>query len=636
MNIPADDPTLKAFLEHANLPALLPAIAQLVGDTSLLSRFTPPTSPMMGAVDGDLSDADQAAIREIAFEALKAYRDGDGSLPPLPSDDALVLMMNWCAGEPLPAEYVPLAIEEAALAEKDPRHFEWNQRPAAKTLEDFHVVIVGAGFGGVCAGIRLGQAGINYTICEKNTDIGGTWHENSYPDLRVDVPNHFYSFSFEHNPDWSNYFSMRDEIKGYVNDVAKKHAVDDHIRFGTEVRSATYDASRALWSVRIRGADGQEEVLEANAVISAVGMLNRPQTPDIEGVDSFAGPCFHSSSWDHDLDFKGKRVGVIGTGASAMQFVPRVAEKASELTIFQRSAHWATFNASYRSTIDDGFKWCLKHIPYYHSWYRFLLFWAGSDRVFPVFQIDPEWTEPERSTSMANDMFRQGAIAYITAQLGGDEALMEKCIPDYPPLGKRPLMDNGWYTTLVQDHVELHNAGIEKIVPEGVVTKDGRTIELDILILATGFHAGKFLWPMEITGRDGAVLHDRWDGGENPKAYLGITMPEFPNLFCLYGPNTNPVLGSVIYMLECQTKYIMSCLREMLENGYRSIECRPEIQDEYYERLDTAMNTMVWRHPKVSSYYNNAQGRVITNVPWTMYQYWDMTRSVDLKEYTVE
>jgi len=633
--IPAADAALKNFLTHANLPALLPAIVQLTGDASLLTRFAPPTTPMMGAVEGNLSPVDQAAIREIAFDALVAYRDGDGTLPSLPSDETLVEMMNWCAGEPLPPEYVPLAIEEAALAEVDPRHFEWNAPPDAKALEDYHVLVIGGGFGGICAGIRLGQAGIAHTIVEKNAELGGTWHENSYPDLRVDVPNHFYSFSFEHNPHWSNYFSMRDEIKGYANDVAKKHGVDGHVRFGTEVLRAVYDDASAIWKVRVRRADGQEEVLEANAVISAVGMLNRPQTPDIEGLDSFAGPSFHSSSWDHDLDFKGKRVAVVGTGASAMQFVPRIAEQVSELTIFQRSAHWTSFNEKYRAEIEDEFKWCLAHIPFYHSWYRFLLFWAGSDRAFPVFQIDPAWEHPERSTSEANDLFRMGASMYIEDQLGGDAELMKKCLPDYPPLGKRPLMDNGWYSTLVQDHVELHNDGIEKIVPEGVVTKDGRTIEVDILILATGFHAGKFLWPMEIEGRDGAILNERWEGGENPKAYLGITMPDFPNLFCLYGPNTNPVLGSVIYMLECQTTYIMSCLREMLENGHRSIECRAEVQDEYYERLDTAMDGMVWRHPKVSSYYNNKHGRVITNIPWTMYAYWDMTRAVDLKDYKV-
>lgn len=636
MHIPADDSTLKDFLEHANLPALLPAIVQLTGDASLLTRFRAPSSPMMGAVQGDHSEAEQAAIRAIAFEALKAYRDGDGRFPPLPSDERLVEMMNWCAGEPLPPEYVPLAIEEAALAEPDPRHFEWKNRPDPSTLRDFHVVIIGAGFGGICAAIRLGQAGIPHTIIEKNESIGGTWHENSYPDLRVDVPNHFYSYSFEHNPDWSDYFSRRDELKGYIEGVAKKHGVSGNIRFESEVLRADYDESRACWSVRVRDAHGREEVLTASAVISAVGMLNRPQYPDITGVDSFAGPCFHSSRWDHEIDLEGKRVGVIGTGASAMQFVPRVAEKASQLSVFQRSAHWAANNASYRATIDEKFKWCLRHIPFYHSWYRFLLFWAGSDRAYPVFRIDPDWHDPETATGFANDLFRQAATQHITDQLRGDPELMKKCIPDYPPLGKRPLMDNGWYETLLLDHVELVTDGIREITPKGVVTVDGRLHEFDVLVLATGFHAGKFLWPMEIVGKDGVVLQDRWEGGENPRAYLGITMPDFPNLFCLYGPNTNPVVGSVIYMLECQMTYVMGCLREMLEKGHRSIECRVDVHDEYNERLDAEMEHMVWRHPKVRSYYNNKSGRVITNVPWTMYQYWAMTRSPDLKEYHVE
>ncbi len=637
MTIPADDATLERYLEHANLPALLPAIVQLTGDASLLSRFPAPSSPMMGAVDGDHSEADQAAIRRVAFEALRAYRDGDGAVAPMPSDELLAEMMSWCAGEPLPPEYVPLAIEEAALAEPDPRRFEWNARPPEDVLEDFHVVVVGAGFGGVCAGIRLGQAGIPYTIVEKNESVGGTWHENSYPDLRVDVPNHFYSYSFEHNPDWSDYFSRRDELKAYIERVSKKHDVDERIRFGTEVIRAEYDEAKAIWRVRVRGAGGQEQVLEANAVISAVGMLNRPQFPDIEGLDSFEGPCFHSARWRHDVELEGQRIGVIGTGASAMQFVPRVAEQASSLTVFQRAAHWASYNASYRATIDDGFKWCLRHIPFYHSWYRFLLFWAGSDRAYPVFRIDPDWQEgADRSTSLINDLFRQAATQHISEQLEGDPELMQKCIPDYPPLGKRPLMDNGWYETLRRENVELVTDGIREITKEGVVTEDGRLHECDVLVLATGFHAGKFLWPMEIVGRGGVRLQDRWEGGENPRAYLGITIPDFPNLFCLYGPNTNPVVGSVIYMLECQTTYIMGCLREMLEQGHRAIDCRPEVHEAYNERLDAEMEHMVWRHPRVRSYYNNSSGRVITNVPWTMYQYWDMTRRPDLSEYAVE
>ena len=636
MKIPADDDALVQSLENANLPALLPAIVQLTGDHSLLERFPPPTPGMMGAVEGNLPEDEAAEIRAVALEALRAHRDGSASPPPQPTPEQFHAMMNWCAGEPLPPEYVPLAIEEAALAHPDPRRFEWNEQPSAAALEDFHVVIIGAGFGGVCAAVRLEQAGIPYTICEKNDSVGGTWYENSYPDLRVDVPNHFYSYSFEQNPDWTNFFSRRDELEAYIRSCAKKHGILDRARFGTEVTSAEYDEGSRVWQVQIRSQDGSEEVLRANAVISAVGMLNRPQFPSIEGVDSFEGPSFHSSRWDHDVSFEGKRVGVIGTGASAMQFVPVIAQQVSELTIFQRAAHWASFNASYRRSVSDGFRWLLRHVPYYHSWYRFLLFWTGADRVYPVFRIEPDWHDAENSTGAANDMFRAGAIAYITDQLDGNEELMSKCIPDYPPLGKRPLLDNGWYKTLVQDHVELVTEGIQEITPSGVTTKDGTEHEVDILVLATGFYAGKFLWPMQIRGRGGVLLEDRWEGGENPRAYLGITMPDFPNLFCMYGPNTNPVVGSVIYMLECQTNYIMGCLRAMLENGHRSLECRQQVHDDYNVRLDAELEQMVWRHPKVRSYYNNTAGRVITNVPWKMYDYWEMTRQPDLEEYHVE
>jgi 4-hydroxyacetophenone monooxygenase len=634
MNIPADDETLAEALEHANLPALLPAIVQLTGDFGLLERFAAPTTGMMGAYDGDLPPDEQAAIRALALEALAAYRDGDGSLPPLPSKQQLHQMMNWCAGEELPAEYVPLAIEEAALEEPDPRHFEWSEQPDPEVLRDFHVLIIGAGFGGVCAAVRLEQAGIPYTICEKNDSVGGTWYENSYPDLRVDVPNHFYSYSFEPNPDWSDYFSRRDELEAYIAGCARKHGIQERTRFSTEVISADYDEAGARWQVRVRGDHGSEEVLTANAVISAVGMLNRPQYPSIDGLDSFEGPCFHSSRWQHDVELEGKRVGVIGTGASAMQFVPPTAEKVEKLVIFQRAAHWASFNAAYRQTVSDGFKWLLRHVPYYQSWYRFLLFWCGADRVYPVFRIDPDWKE-EQSIGPANEMFRQGAIAYIKDQLDDDPELVSKCIPDYPVLGKRPLLDNGWYRTLKRDNVELVTEGIREVTPTGVVTNDGAEHPLDVLVLATGFHAGKFLWPMAITGRGGVSLQERWEEGENPRAYLGITMPDFPNLFCMYGPNTNPVVGSVIFMLECQTNYIMGCLRALIENGHQSLDCRQEVHDEYNVRLDAELRQMVWSHPLVKSYYNNSEGRVITNVPWTMYDYWAMTRSPDLKDYHV-
>lgn len=635
MRLPANDTELREHLAHANLPALLPALAQLTGDLSLLERFAPPSTPMMGAVDGNFSAADQAAIRALAFDVLRAYRDGQGERPSLPSAATLQALMNWCAGEALPAHYVPLAIEEAALAERDPRRFEWRHRPAREVLEGFHVVVIGAGFGGVLAGIRLAQAGIPYTICEKNDSVGGTWYENRYPDLRVDVPNHFYSFSFRPNPDWSDYFSRGPEIEAYVEACARETGVRERIRFGTEVVRAEWVEADGRWRVTVRGRDGREEVLRANAVVSAVGMLNRPSMPDIEGRERFAGPSFHSARWRADVDLTGRRVGVIGTGASAVQFVPRIAERAETLTIFQRAAHWVSFNASYRATIHPSFKWCLRHVPFHHNWYRFLLFWAGSDRAYPVFRIDPDWKDTERSTGYVNDLFRQAATAYIEEQLGHDPALIAKCVPDYPPLGKRPLLDNGWYATLRRPNVELVTTGIRRITEKGVETVDGREIPLDVLVLATGFHAGKFLWPMQIEGRGGVRLEDRWEGGENPRAHLGITIPDFPNFFCLYGPNTNPVVGSVIFMLECQMQYVMGCLRGLLENGWKTLDCRREAHDAYNARLDAEMEHMVWRHPKVNSYYNNRSGRVITNVPWTMYDYWRMTHEPDFSDYDV-
>jgi len=635
VHLPANDAELAAYLDEANLPSLLPAIVQLSGDATLLERFRAPSPVLMGALQGDFSEEEEAELRAVAFEVLKAYRDGSGEARPLPERSQVHAMMNWCAGEELPDHYVDLATEEAALGERDPRRFVWKQEPSRSVLEQFRVVIIGAGFGGVCAAIRLEQAGIPYTILEKNDDIGGTWHENSYPDLRVDIPNHFYSYSFEHNPDWSDYFSRRDELKAYAGRCARKYGVDKQVRFNCEVLRAEWDEARSSWVLRVRNEEGKEEEVVGNALISAVGMLNRAQRPEIAGLDSFEGASFHSSQWRHDLDLKGKRIGVIGTGASAMQFVPPTAEQAGHLTVFQRAAHWASANAAYHAKVSEGFKWLLRHVPNYHSWYRFLVFWVGADRSYPVFRMDREWEDFDNSTNVINQMFRMASEAYIREQLEGRPDLLEKCLPDYPVLGKRPLLDNGWYRTLRRDNVALVTETIEEITPKGVRTKDGEEHEFDVLILGTGFHAGKFLWPMEITGRGGVTLEERWQGGENPRAYLGITMPDFPNLFCMYGPNTNPVTGSVIFMHECQTNYIMGCLRALLEHDHSSMDCKQEVHDDYNQRLDAEMEQMVWRHPRVHSYYNNSEGRVITNCPFMLYDYWSMTRKPSFEDYKV-
>ena len=620
--------SLAEALEGANLAVLLAAMAHLTGDESLLDRDDVRTFYRLR----NPTTMPDAVAAEIRARALAVLSDPDRWPHRTPAPDELLRIATFCAGEPIAPEYTPLIAVEADFDGSDPRRFVWPEAPGADALAAFPVAVVGGGLAGVCAAIRLEQAGIPYTVYEKNPAVGGTWYENDYPALRVDVPNHFYSYSFAPNPDWSDYYSRRDELQAYVEGCVDAFGVRDHIELGTEVLAADFDDTLAQWNLRVRSADGGERVVPAKAVISAVGMLNRPSVPEIDGLASFAGLAFHSSHWPADLDVSGVRVGVIGTGASAVQLVPGIADTVAHLDVYQRSRHWMTANPVYLQRVSNEERWLFRNVPYYRGWYRFLLFWNNADRLFPAFRVDPEWTTPDISISSANDKLRVMMTEHLRTQTGDDEELFATLLPDYPPLGKRILQDGGWFEALRRDTVDLVTEPIDRIVPEGVVTADGATHELDVLVLATGFHANKFLWPMEITAR-GERLHERW--GDDPNAYLGITVPGFPNLFCLYGPNTNPVVGSVVFMLECQVNYVVRCLAALIEGGYASMDCRQVVHDEYNARVDAEHEQMVWRHPRVHSYYNNQDGRVITNAPWTLVDYWRMTEQPDLDDYVL-
>jgi 4-hydroxyacetophenone monooxygenase len=361
-------------------------------------------------------------------------------------------------------------------------------------------------------------------------------------------------------------------------------------------------------------------------------MLNRPSIPDIDGLDSFAGPWFHSARWDHDVELVGRRIAVVGTGASAMQFVPAIAPGAEHLVVFQRSRHWVMPNPIYHRAVTDAEKWLFAHVPYYAGWYRFIMFWNSADRMYPAFRVDPAWPDRDLAISRTNDKLRRVMTDHLKRELVDRPDLVAKVLPDYPALGKRILQDNGWFRALLLDNVELVNDRIARVGPRSVVTDSGVSHDADVIILATGFQPNKYLWPMKITGRE-AVLHDVW--GEDPRAYLGITVPGFPNLFCIYGPNTNPVVGSVIFVLECQVDYIVRAIGAMLERGYRTMECRRDVHDAYNATVDAEHEHLVWRHPRVHSYYNNRAGRVTTNMPWTLLDYWRMTREPVLDDFAV-
>jgi 4-hydroxyacetophenone monooxygenase len=416
-----------------------------------------------------------------------------------------------------------------------------------------------------------------------------------------------------------------------------KYGVRDRIRFGTEVVAASWDERAHRWSLRVRNPDGSAETLHSNAVVSAVGQLNRAKLPEIPGIDRFRGPWMHSSAWRHEHELAGRRVAVIGTGASAFQIVPAIAGKAARVTVFQRSAPWMFPNPNYHAKVGPGKKWALQHLPYYGRWYRFLLFWPGCDGGLEAMRIDPEWPHQDRSTSALNEATRQTFVQYLKEQVRGDEELLAKVIPDYVCLGKRTLQDNGsWLRALQRDDVELVTDPIAEIREDGVACESGAVHPVDLIVYATGFHANRFLWPMEITGRRGVKLAEQW--GDSPTAYLGITVPGFPNLFCLYGPGTNLAHGgSLVFHAECQVGYVLGCLRALLEGGRAAMECRREVHDEYNARLAEALSRMVWSHPSIrSSWYRNREGRVTVLSPWRLVDYWRWTKEPRLEDFEFE
>lgn len=628
-----DEAALRAALADADIAPQLMVLVQLTGDLKILDEVAPHIHGAWSFLESVPDDLKQK-VRDRLVEALLDYAVHDRPPPPLPHPETLQRMMSGGVGQPVPEEYIPLLVEETRLAEEDPRAVHWHRDPgpAAKA---FQVVIIGAGIAGLCMGIRLKQMGIPFTILEKNPTVGGTWLENRYPGCAVDTPNHFFSYSFAPNEKWSRHFSQRPEIHRYIEDSFDRYDIRRHVRFEVEVTRASFDEAAARWRVAIRRGDGGEEVLACNALVTAVGQLNRPSIPAIPGLDDFRGPMFHTARWDGSVDLKGKRVAMIGTGASAVQAGPSIAPEVAKLVVFQRTPHWAMNNPNYHKAVSPGMLWCLEHIPYFGKWLRFQLFWAGSDGFHASLQKDPDWQQPQLSLNEANHKMRELITDYVRKELDGDEDLLAKVIPQYPPYGKRMLRDNYWYRMLKRPNVELETAAIERVTPDGIVMRDGRVHEVDVIILATGFQASKMLAPMEIAGRGGRTIRQAW-GDDDPRAYLGITAPGFPNLFMIYGPNTNLAHGgSIIFHHECQVRYICQALRDMIEHGWASIEPRQEVHDAYNHLLDETCQRMVWTHPGVNSWYKNARNRVTVTSPWRLLDYWKLTQHFVPEEFRV-
>lgn len=639
--VEATDETIVRALDSAVVPPLLAALALVLDDPGLLPDHLRPGKATLLDPNAGLSTEQLDEARELARAALHRLRDGDGprgsvgpTLPAPTREDLQPILQFVAGGEPVD-DYLELLQEELGLGD-DLRAPGWHRQELAPA-QRFRVAVIGAGMSGLVAARRLRQAGLDVVVVEKNQDVGGTWLENSYPGCRVDVSNHFYSYSFAPRADWPESFSSQEVLLDYFRGVTERYGLRDLIRFGTEVTAAELDEASLTWTLEVVGPGGTEDTIQAEAVVSAVGQLNRPHVPDIPGTRTFAGPAFHSARWDHDVELAGKRVAVIGTGASAAQFVPVVAEQAARLTVFQRTPAWFIPTPEYHDPVSEEEMWLFRNVPGYANWYRFWIFWQNVEGLMPAAAVDSGWDGDAdgagSSVSQANEEVRELLTVYIEEEFADRPDLLEHVVPDYPPFAKRFIRDNGaWARALKRDNVELVTTGIAEIIPDGARDRDGELHETDVIIYGTGFRASEFLTPMKVVGRGGVDLHETWSG--DARAHLGITLPGFPNFFMLYGPNTNIVVnGSITYFSECGVSYILGCLRALLEQRSRALEPKPEAHDAFNARVDAENLRMAWGVSTVNSWYKNATGRSAQNWPFSLLDYWQLTREPNLDEY---
>ena len=477
--------------------------------------------------------------------------------------------------------------------------------------EPLSAIVVGAGFSGIGAGIQLRKRGIHdFVILEKADRVGGTWRENTYPGAACDVPSHLYSYSFEPNPRWSRAYGKQAEILEYLEHCATKYELRPHLRFGHAVHEARFDESTGLWRVVT-----DKATFTARALLLGNGALHVPSLPDIPGLASFEGEQFHSARWNHEVDLAGKRIAVIGTGASAIQFVPQIATQAEQLHVFQRTPPWIV--PKFDPAITARKQWALEHVPAAHWWRRTKLYWLMESRVLG-FAYAP------RLLALAEKLVLRDLARQVP-----DPVLRAKLTPDYRLGCKRVLTSNDYYPALQRPNVELVTDRIDRITPHGVRTVDGNEREVDVLILGTGFQVTQYLSKVHIVGKGGIALDHEWRS--SLRNYLGISISGFPNLFLLMGPNTGLGHNSMIFMIEAQARYAASAVATLRDRKLTSLDVRRDAENAFREQLAHKMKHTVWT-TGCASWYQTPDGEVFL-WPSASVEYWWRTRKLDLAAY---
>lgn len=617
-----DTSTLRAHLLRADPGVLVAALAQMTGDASVIDRYGPkidhvPDPPeRAGTTDPDTAEA-------LADEIVAALgRPRPVGATTAVDRDLFVSVLPIALGSDVDDEYVDLLLEQGGFRPSQPTLPRTKPIPSTTTM-----AIIGAGIAGIAVALAAAEEGVRFEIFDRNDDVGGTWLTTTYPGIGVDTPSAYYSLSRDVNPDWSSYYPTGGEYQAYLVALADKHDLRRHIRFGTEVEALWWDEARQQWQIHSRSADGARSIDYASVVVTAAGYLNRPRFPDLKSRDTFFGNSVHSAQWDPTLNLAGKKVAVIGAGCTAVQIVDACVEEVEHLTVFQRQPHWVAPRKRLSDEVPEHRRYLGRVLPFYAMWHRLKAYWATADNNYPVILQDPEWSQTHVSISPANDVLLQMCLDYIDRMFGSDTELARKVTPDFAPYGKRIIRDpGGYYAALTRDHVDVEAGEPAEVNARGIVTADGRQIDLDVIVYATGYHLD-FLSTVDIRGRNGKTLAAEW--GDSPRAYRGGTVPGFPNLFITSAPNYSPGHGAgANFSMEVLAHFIVECLQLMALRDATTIEVTQGAFDDYVAGIDEAMQRTVWCHtPNAHTYYRSESGRVVVATPYRLVDLWRAHRA---------
>jgi 4-hydroxyacetophenone monooxygenase len=634
---PVGEDFIKDAINLATVNALRMALYQVTGDPELAAMKVS-KEPIRGGAMADyvISKEDEEKVKAKAQEFLTLQDQKKAPNTPVefsqPSFDESSNLMKIFTGEALKSNELRLGHEELAF-DDFPRAVTWTKKPSPGTLTSFHVVVVGAGINGISAAVSLKNLGINYTVIDRQSDTGGTWIINTYPEARVDTLGFSFQYKFERKYKWKEMFPSAQELREYLDYVAVARGVKEKFKFNRELIAATWDEAISAWQLTLKLPDGSAESMTANAIISAGGLFATTNMPNIPGINTYKGKMFHTTAWDHSYDHNNKRIAVIGTGSSGAQLMPGLAKVASHLSVYQRTPQWIAPYEGYRAEVPLQLDWLIENMPFYRNWYGYSLFVRGLQ--LPALQVeDPAWIAKGGLVNERNDGMRVGLTNYIKSKVGADSPLLPKLIPNGAPFVRRLVVDNGFYDALLRPNTELVTEPIASFTETGIRTADGVERTFDLVVLGCGFKPTEYLYPCAYKGRDGATLDKTW-AKDGARSYLGLTIPGYPNLFTMYGPNHQPRGGPSLHSWsEIWGRYAIASIVSLIENGKKSLAVKQEVYDKYNERLDDENAKLIWER-EGAGYFVNKFGRQGVNMPWTAEVYHAWVAKPDLGDYDV-